>query len=367
MKILYFTNIPVPYRVDFFNEMGKYIDLTVVFEAETARQLNSQWFSQNFTNFKSFFLKKGGINEKAIMFGVLKYLKKNAYDIIIVSNYYLPTIILAIEKLQLCKIPFVYSTDGAFIKNENWLKKAFKSHLVKSATYWLSTGTITNAYYAHYGVKKDKIFWYPFTSLKESQILSNPLLKEEKVQIKVKLGIDEEKVVISVGQFIRRKGFDVLLEACSKLSRGYGVYIIGGGPTKEYLDLKEKYGLENVHFVGFKSKCELSEYYKIADLFVLPTREDIWGLVVNEAMAFGLPVITTDRCIAGLELIKDYENGFIVPVERADILANRIEEVLSDEQLAIRMGKASLKKIRPYTIENMARQHFNIFKKILNI
>jgi len=55
MKILYFTNIPVPYRVDFFNEMGKYIDLTVVFEAETARQLYSKWFSQSFTNFKSFF------------------------------------------------------------------------------------------------------------------------------------------------------------------------------------------------------------------------------------------------------------------------------------------------------------------------
>jgi len=66
MKILYFTNIPVPYRVDFFNEMGKYIDLTVVFEAETARQLNSQWFSQSYTNFKSFFLKKGVINEKAL-------------------------------------------------------------------------------------------------------------------------------------------------------------------------------------------------------------------------------------------------------------------------------------------------------------
>jgi len=84
-------------------------------------------------------------------------------------------------------------------------------------------------------------------------------------------------------------------------------------------------------------------------------------------MAYGLPVITTDRCIAGLELIKDYENGFIVPVERADILAKRIEEVLSDEKLANRMGKTNLEKIRPYTVENMARKHFNIFKKILDI
>lgn len=56
-----------------------------------------------------------------------------------------------------------------------------------------------------------------------------------------------------------------------------------------------------------------------ADIFVHPTREDIWGLVVNEAMAKGLPVITTDRCVAGLELIKNESVGRIVPVENIDL------------------------------------------------
>lgn len=119
--------------------------------------------------------------------------------------------------------------------------------------------------------------------------------------------------------------------------------------------------------MGFKKKEELVKYYKASDLFVLPTREDVWGLVINEAMARGLPVITTDKCVAGLELISDYENGFIVPVERADILAERIEDVMSDERLATRMAEASLEKIRPYNIENMASQHFNILRKIMDI
>ena len=57
--------------------------------------------------------------------------------------------------------------------------------------------------------------------------------------------------------------------------------------------------LTNVHFVGFKTKEQLEDYYRAADLFVLPTREDIWGLVVAEAMAYGLGVITTNRCNAG--------------------------------------------------------------------
>ena len=117
----------------------------------------------------------------------------------------------------------------------------------------------------------------------------------------------------------------------------------------------------------FKNKEELLKYYKASDLFILPTREDIWGLVVNEAMACGLPAITTDKCVAGLELIKDYENGFIVPTERAEILADCIEKVMSDEQLTASMAMASLRKISTYTIETMASQHFNILRKVMDI
>ena len=53
----------------------------------------------------------------------------------------------------------------------------------------------------------------------------------------------------------------------------------------------------------------------------MPTREDIWGLVINEAMAYGLPIITTDNCLAGLELIKNEENGYIIPVNNTELLA----------------------------------------------
>ena len=118
--------------------------------------------------------------------------------------------------------------------------------------------------------------------------------------------------------------------------------------------------MPHVHFLGFQKKERLAEFYKAADLFVLPTREDIWGLVINEAMAYGLPVITTDRCVAGLELVEDGVNGYIVPVEDAQTLAEKIHAVLQSD--LEKMGQASLDKIRPYTLENMAKVHAEILE-----
>ena len=102
-----------------------------------------------------------------------------------------------------------------------------------------------------------------------------------------------------------------------------------------------------------KTKKELSEYYKAADIFVLPTREDIWGLVINEAMAYGLPVVTTNKCVSGVELVKDYKNGFIINVDDVKQLAYAINLILSDDILREKMSKESLKTIDKYTIENM--------------
>ena len=111
--------------------------------------------------------------------------------------------------------------------------------------------------------------------------------------------------------------------------------------------------------MGFKRKTELAYYYAMADVFVLPTREDIWGLVVNEAMAFGLPIITTDKCIAGLELVDD-KNGVIIPVNNVYALSNAINYILNND--TEKMGRVSIDRIKQYTIEKMAKIHSKILK-----
>lgn len=105
-------------------------------------------------------------------------------------------------------------------------------------------------------------------------------------------------------------------------------------------------------------KEKLQVYYQAADLFVLPTREDIWGLVINEAMAAGLPVITTERCVAGVEML---DKEFIVPVENEQMLAEKITSLLENEEKLLKAATDNLNRSREYTIENMAKEHLKIF------
>lgn len=365
MKILYLTNIPSPYRVDFFNELGKKCNLTVLYERSNAKDRNETWLNKRAITFKEIFLKgiKFG-NDTALCLGVLKFLKPRLYDFIIVGGYSTPTGILAIMYLRLKGIPFILSSDGGFIKNDNKILYYAKKLLISKASAWLSTGKMTDIYLNFYGANQNKIFRYYLSSIKNEDILQFPITREEKLKIRYNLNMAENKIIISVGQFIYRKGFDVLIEACKKIDKDIGIYIIGGEPSNQYIALKNRLNLYNVHFIGFKSKKELSEYYKAADLFVLPTREDIWGLVINEAMSYGLPIITTDKCIAGLELIEDGINGYIVTVNNSDILAEKISYILSNPVLLNKMSTKNIQKIKSYTVEKMALQHFEILRNM---
>ncbi|MFE8701750.1 glycosyltransferase family 4 protein [Cytobacillus sp. FJAT-54145] len=365
-RILFLTNIPSPYRIDFFNELGNHCELTVLFERETSDERNLSWYNNNYNNFKAIFLKGKKIKKNmALCFDVSKYLKRELFDIIIVGGYSTPTGMLAIETLRKRKIPFILNTDGGIIKEDSKYRYLIKKHFISSATYWLSTGNHTTDYLVHYGANKDNIITYPFTSLLQKDILANPPHENLKNEIKSKLNIKEDKIILSIGRFINIKGFDVLLKSSENLPKNYGIYIVGGEPTPEYMDLKNRLNLSNVYFIDFKSRDELKDYYLVSDLFVLPTRGDVWGLVINEAMAFGLPIVTTNKCVAGLELVKDNENGFIVPVNNSSALAKRIIDVLKDQKVVEKMSRNSLDKIQKYTIENMVSVHMSIIDSIL--
>ncbi len=167
-----------------------------------------------------------------------------------------------------------------------------------------------------------------------------------------KLGLNNDQMVITVGQFIHRKGFDILLRASSDIDAD--IYFIGGKPDDSY----KSYQSDNVVFIDFLTKCELRDYYRAADVFAMPTREDIWGLVVNEALSFGLPVVSSDKCVAGLELINPGQNGYIVPVEDSQALAISINKAMSLKAID------SYKCICNYSLENMVTRHIQIFEDI---
>ena len=362
MKVLFLTNVPSPYRVLFFNELGRKCELTVLYQKNTSSERNNKWIAKSENTYKSVLLngKSTGV-DNAFCPSVIKYLSKK-YDAIIICGNSSPTEILAIEWCKLRHIPYFMEADGAFVKESKGFKELLKRKLISGGSLFFSTCSEHDKYYSYYGADLKKIKRYRFSSLLESDILSTLVSNDEKKSLRNELGITEEKIVLAVGQFIYRKGFDVLLDAADKFMGNVGVYIVGDNPTEAYIEKTKNNNLIHVHFEGFKSKEELKKYYKAADLFVLPTREDIWGLVINEAMAYGLPVVTTDRCNAGLELIKNGINGYVVSVDNKNELADKVNFVLKD---SVQMGKNALETIKDYSIENMVFDHISILEELI--
>jgi glycosyltransferase involved in cell wall biosynthesis len=354
-----------PYRVNLFNELGKYCDLTVCFEQKVDTSRNENWYLDNIQTFKALYLKKWDYPLKKIKWDILKYLNERKIDIAVSYEYSTPTSALFMLECIRKKIPYFINCDGAFI-NKHFIKDKIKKFFITHASGCLANGESAKKYFMYYGAKEENIYLHNFSSLFEKDILASPLNEYEKKELKQKLGLESKPTAIAVGRFIYEKGFDSLIKSWSKVNKEYNLLIIGGGEKKqEYEELKNSLSLSNIEIIDFMQKDKLFEYYKACDLFVLPTRGDVWGLVINEAMACGLPIITTDKCIAGLELVKDYENGFLVPVDDLNTLSDRINEVMGNDELRYKMSKESLYKIKGYTIESIAKSHLEAFKEIL--
>ena len=122
-KILYMTNLPVPYKIDFFNELGRNMNLTVVFERRKASDREDSWLSSSFLNFNAVFMdgKEYG-NEAALCPEICSIIKKGKFDEIVVGAYYTLTGMLAIQYMKTHKISYYISSDGGFIKNEKKIK-----------------------------------------------------------------------------------------------------------------------------------------------------------------------------------------------------------------------------------------------------
>lgn len=363
-KVLFTTNIPVPYRIDFYNELGKYVDLTVTFERHSAKSRDAKWLGNKFLNFKGIFLKGHPIGDDiAFCPEIVQIVRKAKFDKIIVGIYYSPTGILLTQYLRLTHTSFIMTGDGGFVKKDNRLKYRIKRYLNRGASLYLITSEASKKVLAHYGIPEEKMKVYPFTSLWKKDILNEVVSDEQKKKLCQKLGIHEKNVILGVGRLFLFKGWQDLIAVANKLGNDCGIYIVGGKP--EGTEFESYIGKipANFHFIDFKQKEELKQYYLAADIFVLPSRQDVWGLVINESMAMGLPVITTYTTVAGLELIDNGVNGYLYKAGDTERLLSLLKRLLSDAQLQEAMGKSNLKKIASYTIENMARVCYQLISE----
>lgn len=366
MKVLFVSNIPSPYRVDFFNELGKYIDLTVLFEARRAKGISFDW-NDSYSNFEAKFLSDGYIQEQKFNFEILKEIKKRKYDIIFMTNYYYKTELLAYLKLIFCRTPFVLEIDGGIVKKESRFLYALKRFLLTKPKYYFSPSKSSDNFLLHYGADITKIHRYEFTSLWNREILGRVVDDTGKTGFKEALKLKKVPLILCVARIIPLKGIDVLVEALNRINDEYQCLIIGEHSDEAYYSFVKAKLNKKTKILSFKNKQELSQYYMAADIFVLPTYSDVWGLVINEAMSKGLPTITTTGCVAGKELIRDGYNGYLTSPGERTLLKSALESLIKDSEKRTVFGENALKTIRKYTIENMAKNHKEFLKNLLYI
>ena len=177
-------------------------------------------------------------------------------------------------------------------------------------------------------------------------------------EFREKLGLPS-RFVLFVGRLVPEKGVFDLLDAYAKLESGLrsevGLVFAGDGVSREELmQQASRLSPGKVCFPGFTHREDLAGLYALADILVLPTHSDPWGLVVNEAMACGLPIIVSSVAGCSADLVEDGWNGYVVPPRDSEKLSVAIDSLVRQPELKGLMSARSSERIRNYSPEACA-------------
>ncbi|HBI17097.1 MAG: Glycosyltransferase [Candidatus Moranbacteria bacterium GW2011_GWF2_34_56] len=179
-----------------------------------------------------------------------------------------------------------------------------------------------------------------------------------------------DKFIITLGgtRITERKGINYLIQALSLLVSKYPnifLRLVGEGNEKENLiSLTKELKLDNfVEFVGLIPREKIAPYYQEAKLFVLPSLNEGMSNAMLEALATGLPIVATETG-GTTELVEDGINGLIVKMKDSKDLADKIEMIIKDEKLRVRMGEESRKKAEQMSWENVAKKYYDLYTQI---
>ena len=348
-RVAIITNIPSPYRVgQFINLQNKILEYEFFFifsdigDKERSWDVNLEGLRNAvFLNSKPLMLKsKSEVRGYYLSLDVIKTLNSISPDVVIVCEYNM----ISIQAFLYCKIKkikVISMTDGTIFSERNFgfFRRLNRRLIIPRADMCIASSTKSKELQIYYGAKEDRIIVAYLTvdvgyfRFEREEYHSNKLL--------------------FIGSLIERKGIDLLLKALSLVKKDYTLTIVGDGEEKSRLvDYVEQNGMkELVEFVPFKQKEELREIYNTHDIFVLPTREDCFGLVISEAMAASMPVISSCYADGAYDLVIDGENGYIVNPYDSVKFANTIEKLIDNYELVEKMGKASYEIINNFSFD----------------
>jgi glycosyltransferase involved in cell wall biosynthesis len=352
-KVAFLMEIPTPYRDSLFERLCRNQDLNFEVLYCASSEYGRGW-KQEHKNYpykvlpgfrcpivgRHIFVLK-------INLGIWHRLLKGNYGAVIISGYIQPTMQLAILWCLWHKVPYILWSESHNLTPRSILKRLIKRPLVrftvKRAAALFVMGSNSSDYFISYGADPSDIFLFPNAPdvkrlAEESSNYGNDIenLREE-------LGIQGSPVIIYTGRLVGFKDVETLLRAFQLVQQEMpqaGLVIVGDGYLRSSLeDLARGLKLNNIFFSGFIQPKDLVKYYACADIFVLPSYDEPWGVAVHEAMACGLPVVVSDKAGCAKDLVWPGQSGFIFCAKDIKGLASAIAKLLGDRDLCEQMGR----------------------------
>lgn len=347
-KVLYLTNIETPYRVRFFNELAEICDLTVLYERKTSSNRDRAWAQSETRDYRIKNLR--GIpwkTENAISMGILKEVL-SGYDAVIVGCFNSPVQIMAMILMRILRKPYALNLDGEPFLEGTGLKARLKRFFLKGAGQYLVAGEQSAQSVRRALGDAAEIIPYYFSSLSEAEAEANGKTAES---------CQRDHTVLVVGQYFDYKGMDVALEA-ARMDPQIQYKFVGMG-QRIALFTNDHEIPANVQVIPFLQKADLEQEYRRCGMLVLPSRQECWGLVINEAASFGMPIVSTWGSGAAVEFLgEEYPQYLAKPGDARDLL--HCIRLLCQSPATEEYSQALMKKAKQYTIDRSVQAYSRV-------
>jgi glycosyltransferase involved in cell wall biosynthesis len=237
-------------------------------------------------------------------------------------------------------------------------RDAFCERLFERVAGFLCIGARNRDFYTQFGVEEDRLFSMPYAVDNAFFQSLCAEVRPQRESLRSSLGLLRGRpVILFAAKFTTVKAPEELLSAFAQVYDKFAadsapyLLFVGDGPLRGALEESARPLGDAVRFLGFRNQSELPALYDLCDVFALPSRFEPWGLVVNEAMNAGRPVIVSDRVGAAADLVEDGVNGFVYPSGDVGAMASRLRQIIESPALRAEMGERSLERITSWDFE----------------
>jgi len=290
--------------------------------------------------------------------GIVAAIWRGKFDAIWINGWALATNWIAWAGASALHVPILLRSETNGLAEPRGLRRGVKRMVLQTffsrVAGFLAIGTHNENYYKSYGVPQERIFLTPYCVDNAFFMERARELAGQKRDLREKEGIPPDlPIILFCGKFQEKKRPLDLLRAFSLLNGRppATLVFVGDGALRPAMErFVAQRSLPHVYFLGFKNQQDLPACYAMSDLLVLPSSGEPWGLVVNEAMCFGLPVIASDRVGAAADLVNPGVNGFTFRLGDIESLAGLLRSLLLDGETRKKMGAQSYSLISQWGI-----------------